>query len=248
VARAKRTERAEARRRYRAFLAEMEQEGAEGGETVESEADRAFARAASRSATDDRTAGPRPGQRMGLFAALKGATRSVNYMADLRFAPRLITGTHAVWLPSLVVAAAAAIVVWRVGAISAEEARQDQLVQMLITLLISPYVMLPGLMAGFLAPRASWLAGALVAFVTTIAFGVVIAVQPELIYENKATINTGEVVSTTAALLTLSVPMGVLLAAFSAWYKRFLDLMGTGSSRQRAAAQKQTRRKSARSR
>jgi hypothetical protein len=248
VARAKRTERAEARRRYRAYLAELEQEEAEGSEIDEADEDgRAYARAAARAAAEDKASTPRPGQRMGFFPAMKAAIRPIHYREDLRYAPQLITRTPAVWAPGAVAVGAAAIVIWRVSGLSIEEARQDTLVQLAVMFVLSPYVMLPGLVAGFLAPRASWMAGVFAALITTSCFGAVIASRPELIYESGTSLGTTDVAWTTVTLMTLSLPMGALLASFSAWYKRFLDLTGPGSfARQRAASQKQARKKIAR--
>jgi hypothetical protein len=251
VARAKRTDRAEARRRYRAFLAQLEQEEAEGGEAVDggpaeeraAEGRAAEGRAAERDA--ERASAPRPGQRLGIFAAMKAATRPVHYIDDLRYTPRLITGSPAVWLPSLIAVASAAVAIWRLNGASTDEIRDDVLFQITVMFVLSPYVMLPGLIAGFFAPRASWLAGVLAAFVTTISFGVVVGARPELLFENGASVGVGQIATLTATYLTLSLPMGAALAAFSAWYKRFLELTGSASARaqQKAAARKRAARK-----
>jgi hypothetical protein len=243
VARAKRTDRAEARRRYRAYLAHLEQEEAEGDEAFDDGAtrERADERDADRDA--DRASTPKPGQRMGMFAAMKAATRHVHYLEDLRYGPRLVTRTHAVWVPSAISIATAALAISRVNSGTVDEVRNDAIIQMSIGFVLSPWMpVMPGLIAGFFAPRASWLAGALAALVATAAFGAVVAARPEVLYLDATDMTAGDVAVQTGTMMLYSVPFGAALAAFSAWYKRFLELIGP-ASQQRAAARKQAARK-----
>src|SRR5438874_11546431 len=116
VARAKRTDRAEARRRYRATTAPQEnlEEDLEGDDSS-SAATPAAGASRSRGTTTGR--GPtsptprpstRPGdaapQRPGITAAFRGAVRPVDVRSDLLYLPTLATrlpDARAVWLPAL---------------------------------------------------------------------------------------------------------------------------------------------------
>jgi hypothetical protein len=247
VARAKRTDRAEARRRYRAYLAHVEREAAEADEAFDDGATRARVadRVADRDSDrdSDRDAPPKPGQSMGMLASMKAAVRQVHYREDLRYGPRLVTRTHAVWVPSAICIATAALAISRANSGTVDEVRNDAFYQMAIGFVLSPWLpVLPGLIAGFFAPRASWLAGALAAFVSTVAFGAVVVVRPEAAYLNGAHMTAAEVVAQTGWMMLYAVPFGAALAAFSAWYKRFLELIGPAGQR-RAAARKQVARK-----
>jgi hypothetical protein len=183
---------------------------------------------------DSRPEAARPGQRVGFFAAMKAATRPVHYVDDLRYLPRLLTSSPAIWLPAILIVAGSAIAVMRLQTGTVEEASGDAIFQTVVGFLISPYMpMIPAFIAGFFAPRASWLAGIIVALMSTVAFSVVASTRPEAF--NIA--QTSELVPVTLQLLTLSLPLGAVLAAASAWYKRFLELTsGAAAARQRASS------------
>jgi hypothetical protein len=244
VARSKRTDRAEARRRYREYLAHIEQEEAQGGELDEDATTRPAARVAEKSPA------PRPGQRMGFFPAIKGAMRPVHYVEDLRFTPKLITGSPAIWLPTLIAIACAALAIPRLSGATIESAREDFVIQITVGFALNPYMpMLPALIAGFFAPRASWLAGAIVSFVTTVAYVVTLVAGANGLATDGKALSSTEAVVYAVSLMTLSLPLGALLAAFSAWYKRFLTLTGPAAAMaaQRSGG-KQSRRPAARRR
>jgi len=245
VARAKRTDRAEARRRYRAYLAETGQVEVEGSEAEEG-ASAPKARVAA-----DASPALRPGQRMSFFKAIRAAMRPVHYVEDLRFTPQLLTGTPAVWLPTLIAIGCAAVAITRLNGATIESARNDLAIQVAVGFVLNPFMpMLPALIAGFFAPRASWLAGVIVSFVTTVAYVTVLVIGANGITTDGQKLGVGDAALYAGTLMTLSLPLGALLAAFSAWYKRFLELTGPAAAlaRQDAARRQTARRPSSRRR
>jgi hypothetical protein len=247
VARAKRTERAERRRRYRAYLAELAARETEEGEEAEEREAGASRRETERTARDA-TPKLKPGQRLGFLAAAKAATRQVHYVEDLRYTPTLVMRTHAIWVPTVIAVAASAIAIQQLNGATVAQAQQNAAVQLAIGFVLNPAMpMLPALLAGFFAPRATWLAGVIVSFVTTIAYFAVVADRPELFLQNVTKLAPGDLVLLAGSAMALSLPFGAMLAAFSGWYKRFLELSGPGAAlaQQRAAAGQKTNRRQA---
>jgi len=216
VARAKRTssERAAARRRYRA--------------ATESEA---LAADAAVDATPGRTAEPvRPTSdtvRMGLLAALRASIRPLNLREDLAALPSLIPN-KALWVPVLVTIASTVAVVATDGT------------NALSAILFSYFVQTPGIggsfLAGFLAPRASWLLGFIVGIVTAVCYSVLIYVFPLRIATEipDAAIAQTAVIS---AVITSPI-LGALFASAAAWYRRFLTLTNPNRGRRNQAQKK----------
>jgi hypothetical protein len=84
-------------------------------------------------------------------------------------------------------------------------------------------------LAGFLAPRASWLLGVIVGLVAAVCYTLLI-----LTVFGEATANAPEGIArdTITAAFTLSPVMGGLFAAAAAWYRRFLQLSNPNRGRQ----------------
>jgi hypothetical protein len=163
VARAKRTNRAEARRRYRAQIAE--QANAETPEADE--------RPVEPSARGSRVPrGPRPAaepQRSGMRYAFRAAFREPNLREDIEHLPELLR-SRAILLPILISVGTAV-------AIAATSGTD------VISRLLAQYFLVPPpigsiFIAGFFAPRASYLAGLIVGLVAAIALTILIAVTP----------------------------------------------------------------------
>jgi hypothetical protein len=174
VARAKRTDRAEARRRYRVSQTELQAEDLEADEETDAEKptiDRPDAPNRRAGATPGRqrnqpaptTDGPTPA---GIGAAFRGAYRPANVREDIRELPRLLR-SRAVWAPALVSIATAAIVVATAG--------NEPITRVLAQFFLVPPPIGAVFIAGFFAPRASYLAGAIVGLVGALGFIAVVA-------------------------------------------------------------------------
>jgi hypothetical protein len=229
LARAKRTERADARRRYRAQLAsQLETEDGDEGA-----ADQPQAQAQSAKAPP-----PRPGIR----SAFSQAFRPIDLRGDLRYLPTLVR-QRSVIVPVVItfVSTVVAIV-----AIAPRTGGQPSLVDIVVVYIFNIFTAPPpvgaSFLAGFLAVRASWLAGILTSLVSSVCWVAVITLQPA---GGAATTATGGATLVTnvnpaaylAEVIFFAVPPAALFAAMAAWYRRFLQL--ASPARREAAARQQ---------
>jgi hypothetical protein len=232
VARAKRIDRAEARRRYRAAMLEQ---GQGDPETREIEENRS---AATTRSSAVRGAPVQPGQRVGIVSALKLATRPVHYGDDLRFAPTLILRTNAIWPTVLVSLAGLAYGLMQTDYTSSG-------MQLTTTLLIASPPLVQPMLAGFLAPRATWLAGIISSLISSVCLWILLVWA----YSGHVTnLPPGAIsyVPVAIELTVTAITFGALLGAASGWYKRFLSLSSGGGSRnqKRPSSQKPAARRS----
>jgi len=178
VARAKRTDRAEARRQYRAYLASQQEP--EAADAAEGAAEESQTRsAASRRPSQQAPAAPRPGERMGLLQAVRNATRPYGLRSlagDVRDIGWLITRTRAVWPIAALCLAAAAVSFPMIH--SNLDVSSNPLLGIVFQFVLYPMPLLPPMLAGFLAPRATWLAGALAAAISVGFFIFMVAATP----------------------------------------------------------------------
>jgi hypothetical protein len=188
VARAKSTDRAEARRKYRAYLQAQEEAAAAANlpDDAPSTATSKPVRSGQRPAQPAQPAG-----RLGMFAAARAAYRTPTYVDDVRHIGDLVFRSKAVWPVLLVCVAGAVYMSARVGA---TDANKDPILPMVYQFLFYPVPLLPPMIAGFFAPRATWLAGAIAAFIATMSLVVVV------------TLNTGTFSNTTGELFASPSP------------------------------------------
>jgi hypothetical protein len=250
-------DRAEARRRYRAYLQEQEGEAEEGADEEPAESTAEAARSTERAprskarSKDDEPAAT-AGQRVGMGQAFRMAMRPVHYVDDIRFLPTLAVRTPAIWLPALISVGALA---WGLTRTDFNDGSSSLLIGLLLAggTIGTPALIQP-LVAGYFAPRASWLAGLTAGVVSALCFTILIMVwfapdskvanlpigdQGRPIYDLS---NVGQVLFPS---LLGGITLGALLAAASAWYKRFLNLIGAANSR-RTAGKPAPRKSSAR--
>jgi hypothetical protein len=211
VARAKRTARADARRRYRAEQS-LDEETEDLEEVTE---------APTRSAPQPAVA---PGTRRGIVGAFTASFRPLDVRGDLQALPGIALRTRALWLPILATLVATAVFA-AVRPISA------------ITLFVFQYfVVTPAIgsvfIAGFMAPRASWLLGAIVGIVSAActAFLEIGGFVPPS--------TSGPAPAAQDVLLaafSISPVLGALFASLAAWYRRFLTLSNPNRGRGRSS-------------
>jgi hypothetical protein len=226
VARAKRTERAEARRRYRAANAPAEP--VDVGD-VAAPPTGASGKSAASAPTKQPAA---PVGRMGFREAFGASFRPLHVREDLASLPWLAIHSPALWLPLLITVASVILT-----AVAGSNA--------LVVNLIFPYfVMFPAIggvfIGGFLAPRAAWLVGIIVglaAAVGYIALGFAKALPPVF----QATFDVAPQEAAVTALVWSAI-FGGFLGAAAAWYRRFLRLSSPNRNRSRAQSQKKTQK------
>ena len=225
MARAKRTDRAEARRRYRAYQATQMGEGAEAAEEDEAPAVPAAAVSGRRAtpAPSGTSAGP---ARMGFIAAFRGAMRQANLREDVQYLPRLLL-TRSVLLPSAIALGSGVL-------LTLPGAADNEIVRLVAPTILGQPILLTFL-AGILAPRASYLPGAIAPFAAWAGLAIAIAsiTGPEAVPAEKRS-------EFLTQWLFAYLPMGVLSASFAAFYKRWLRLMSP--ARQSRQAGKPRRR------
>jgi hypothetical protein len=219
VARAKRTTRAEARRRYRA----------EHGLSDETTADDETQDAGASESGGPRATRPQPGQpeRLGIATAFRLAFRPLDLRGDIRALPQVATRSKALWLPILLTLGATAIFL----VARPQPTGQGDLMAVLATFLFQYFIQTPAIggvfIAGFLAPRASWLLGIIVGIVSAACYAALILSG---VLGIATTTSINEVI---LAAFLVSPVMGTLFASAAAWYRRFLQLSSPNRGRNR---------------
>jgi hypothetical protein len=223
VPRAKRTARADARRRYRASQSvpedvdELEAVDDEGGQTSATAAKPPPPRRAA-AATSPAATPPRPS----IATAFRQAFRPIDLRGDLMALPSLLIN-KAFWIPAGGIVAIAGVVLFTGG--------KELVSQVLAPYFLYPPPIAPVFLAGFLAPRGSWLLGGIIGVVQSIVTLVLVLASPTL---NAATGAADPGVL--AYSLFVSVGFGAFYAAAAAWYKRFLQ--GANPPRRAATSSK----------
>jgi len=217
VARAKQTNRAEARRRYRqATQAEDAMELADGPDA--DDAATSTSRQAPKAASAK--AAPSGPQRPGFMAAFRGAYHPARVREDLAYLPKLLT--------SRALLAGVLLVLIGAGAALAYPGYTGS--QFALELLVIPGSALgPQLVAGFFAPRASYILGFIVGVVQGIAFALILS---QIAAQFGIDVSQDQMANVMVQAFLTGPLSGALFAAAAAWYRRFLAL----SSPRRQAA------------
>lgn len=228
MARAKRTDRAEARRRYRAAqgFTDAELDAAE----IE-DAAQAARTGAQRPARPASGASSQMPQRIGIGQAFRQSFRPLDIRGDIAAFPAIAVRSKALWVPIALTLAATALVAV-VGTIGTEPI--NVLADFAYVYFISAGAIGGVFIAGFLAPRASWLLGLVVGVVASIAYVVLIVAVP---LKLSPVAPTPDEVRSAATSAFFATPVtGALFASAAAWYRRFLSLSSPNRGRRPAAA------------
>jgi hypothetical protein len=226
VARAKRTTRAEARRRYRA------EHGLPDESTIDDETPEV--------AAPSRRPQPAAGQpaRMGIAAAFRQAFRPLDLRGDLEALPRLLRHKAFIVPVLLTVAATALVLSIPRQATTADPATAPpaDLLTLLAAFSFTYFIQPPAfggvLISGFFAPRASWLLGALVGLVSAVCYAAWVLSTPVTV---PTTVSANEVILSGFLFSPIS---GALFASAAAWYRRFLQLSSPNRGRTRPPAKR----------
>jgi hypothetical protein len=218
LARVKRTGRADARRRYRQTQAE-EADQPEGTELAAADLDYGERRTdlgrpkAAAKPSDQRT----PDGRLGVMGAFRAAYHPAHIREDLRLLPTLVRSRAFI---------AGALSVIGAGVIYASFSRMTggQLVWDLFVLPSS--ALIPQLVVGFFAPRASYLLGFLVGVIQASVYAVLLPTYAAVVTELGATITPEQIESSRLSGFLNAPVVGLLFASMAAWYRRFLSLSG----------------------
>ncbi|MBP1704510.1 MAG: hypothetical protein H6Q36_249 [Chloroflexi bacterium] len=231
MARAKRTDRAEARRRYRAAMteegdaqAEVDSPTTSGRAAVAPAAVPREARAKAAPARPTRAA---PAQRPGLLASLRASYSQADILGDIKALPDIAIHSKALWLPSGLILASG-LLMQLVGT------GGGPIVQLMASLVLVPPPMMIAFLGGILAPRGAWLVGGIVSTLAAIVY--VLYVVRTIFASPTAVTVLGWTYTPTDAMQwqyisTLAVPAliqaplwGIFVGAFAGFYRRFLRL------------------------
>ncbi len=229
VARAKRTDRTEARRRHRAEQATL-------AETEPGDVTAATATTAKTSAKGA------PPERPGIRTAFRGAMRPLDLRGDLMAAPKVLANWGFLAAIGITVGAAALFVIAysdAMAAIPVGTATPEQLEQVvgsstipyfLGTMALQPPPAIGAFLIGFTAKRASWLGG--------LVYGIFVTIVAIVVLQTPA----GRLLTGDGSADTVLVghaawsPIGAaLFASAAAWYRRFLDLANPNRQAQQQA-------------
>jgi hypothetical protein len=223
VARAKRTQRADARRRYRAATAPIDEIDDMATDAPPPSSGRSAASPGSKSAAGTPT-------RMGFADAFRQAIRPIHVREDLAALPWIAIHTKALWIPLLITLVSTVAIIATTG--------RDTITQFLFAYFIQTPAIGGVFIAGFLAPRASWLLGVIVGLVSAACYSLLVVAFPATIYA--AAPPTAEQARDVAISAFIFSPIiGGFFAAAAAWYRRFLALSSPNRGRRQAQGQKQ---------
>ena len=215
MARAKRTDRAEARRRTRA--------SAVAAQTAEEEAVDP-----SDVAPSDRPASAGP-QRPSVTNAFREAYKPIHIREDIRAIPWLITRTPAVVVPvGLIVVASAWFLLSAGSVVEIASSRYGTLAGIAFSLLVAPPPIGSAFLAGILAPRMSYMAGFITGLASFVAFSIVMSVAPPGTVDP---LPAGIRESWVLWALSIGPVSGILIGAFAGFYRRFLRQINPNSGR-----------------
>jgi hypothetical protein len=221
LARAKRTDRTEARRRHR-----EEQAAVVGAAGV--------AEGTAPMSASKGSPGPAPAAlpRPSITTALRASFRPLDLGGDVRALPRLLLH-WSFWGPALAtIVGSVVFIVWaQTWVEGVAPSTFGTVAYLAFQMLVYPVPAPAGaaFIAGFGAPRASWLIGILIGVIAAVSYTVVLYTVPVgLLVKTQADIQPAAL----SALLT--APVGsALFAAAAAWYKRFLNLANPNRNQRR---------------
>ena len=235
MARAKRTERSEARRRYRAATAEVT---AEDDDLTTPEVPAA---ALPRGYRDKRPASPgepaaAAAGRSGFLGTLRAAAGPVDVPGDLRALPSIILHSRAGWVPGLVILVTA-------GALMIPSIASNQLVVLAGNVVLQPPPMIIAFLAGMLAPRGAWLMGGLMSLLAGIAYAFVVTVNTDVLVTPLGftyVVTSDQKMAYAMNVLVTAPLFGIAVGAFAGFYRRFLNM---STPRRQQASRQQAARK-----
>lgn len=217
MARAKRTQRADARRRYR-------QTAGVDPESLELD-DSDASPVAPSSPTSRRAAAPVAGKPLGFTDAMRTAWHRPDVRADIAALPSLVVTRWFLIPLALVLVGIVAILLFPTNYVAG----------LFFQLMVLPPAMAPVFIVGFFAKRASYLLGFIIAVIDVIGYSVfVYLVLPTLSGDPLAVNKQGLVFSA----VTIGPLSGIFFAAGAAWYRRFLSLSSAQRSRPRSNQQR----------
>ena len=239
MARAKRTDRTDARRRYRAEQASLT--------AAATEADDEGTQPVQASSKGAKPTTP-PQQRPSITGAFRGAMRPLDLRGDLRAAPRVLTHWGVLAAIGLSIASSVVFVLstnelaqsvdWT--APLPLEGKQLNTVASVAILGVQMFVLAPpflgAFLIGFTAKRASWLGGLVFGLVAAACFTAILQTP-----SGQLLLQGGAPATAVASAAAISPVGAALFASIAAWYRRFLNLANPNRAQKAQAKPQQGR-------
>jgi hypothetical protein len=228
VARAKRTDRADARRRYRQNHLEQaalpDELAADGSATL-------AGKPASARPAQPRASTGKPG----FLSAFRLAAAPADVRADIRALPELLR-TRAAIVPGVLILASL-VVTFALGATG------NIIPALMFQAFLAPPPMAASFLAGILAERAAWLLGLLAGLAAGVAFVIVMLLAPDDVllglFRADTAIPAGFRETYAIQALALSPLMGLATGAFAGFYRRFLRMASPNQGSRNKSSAKQ---------
>jgi hypothetical protein len=228
VARAKRTDRAEARRRYREATSVV----AENGDDVAvAEIPAAAVPREARTPRPAATPAAAAPERRSFMGTLRAAAGNADIRGDLRALPSIALRSKAIWLPVVVILVTAV-------AMAIPQIASNQFVTLAGNVILQPPPMIIAFLGGMLAPRGAWLVGGIVSLISGIAWVVVVWTTTDTLITPLGfpyPVGTDQKVAYAANVLMTAPVFGFAIGAFAGFYRRFLNM---SSPRRQAASRR----------
>ena len=167
--------------------------------------------------------------RVGFAEAFRLSFRPIHVRQDVAPLPWIATHTHALWVPILITVA-------QHGRSSSSTAARTRSRQFMFAYFIQTPAIGGVFIAGFLAPRASWLLGVVVGFVSAICYSMLVAASAR---RDRGAV--GNVARGRGLRADLSPIIGAFFAAGAAWYRRFLALSSPNRGKRQSQAPRPSR-------
>jgi hypothetical protein len=219
LARAKNTDRAEARRRFRearaAELATLRANANANADDDETAMDPVTGRAIPREAVDEE-APKRP---------MRPAFKLPNIRRDLADLPRLFSERRLLYVPFVLLLLAFVLgMALTQGAIT--DPQVTQIIATFVQFTLPPSSLLLFFLGGFIAPRSSYLIGLLLGILDGVLYELLLISTPgvRIVAEsNPADTSTIQLTATSIVVgIVYAIIIGTVGAAFAAWYRNFL--------------------------
>lgn len=227
MARAKRTERAEARRRYREATSVV----AENGDDVAvAEIPPAAVPRDARAPRPAAAPAAAPPERRSFMATLRASGGNADIRGDLRALPSIALRSKAIWVPVVIILATAV-------AMTIPQIASNQFVTLAGNVILQPPPMIIAFLGGMLAPRAAWLVGGIVGLVSGLAWIAVVWITTSTLMTPLGfpyPVGMDQKVAYAVNVLMTAPLFGIAIGAFAGFYRRFLNM----SSPQRQAARR----------
>ena len=224
MARAKNTDRAEARRRYRAATAtEVESDATSvPAAAIPRDARASGASGASKAAAE-------PVRRAGIVESFRLAARPADVRGDIRALPRILRTEPRVWLaPGLVVLGGIILIVPQLG--------ESSIGRLITGLLIFPQPLIPYFLGGMLVSRGAWLVGLLTGVLAGILSTVYILTASST---GLSGISESQRSDALLYVVVVSPLFGLATGAFAGFYRRFLRIASPAQQQRKAASKSQ---------